>query len=198
MTLRVEGAQNFRELARDLRAAGSDGKILSKELFRGFWEATTPMREAAIKGAERLPRSGGQPSPRKTLRKVGTKTVLGQEYVVRRDIWSKKKYDNESLSSRVQQATFRVRGRQGQNPAVFLTASPKGKKSASLGALDAGHNRHPVWARGPRGTWHWVAQEVPEGWFTESIETDALDDVQKKVIEAIERVMEMLAAGGMR
>lgn len=54
----VEGAEQFRALARHLRDVGD--KDLRKELYRGIERATKPLKQAAKESAaENLPRSGG-------------------------------------------------------------------------------------------------------------------------------------------
>lgn len=60
MELRIKGAEQLGDLARDLRAAGDSGKGLRRELYSGINRATKPLKAEAQKAAaSRLPKSGG-------------------------------------------------------------------------------------------------------------------------------------------
>jgi hypothetical protein len=58
--IRVAGGEDFKKLARDLRAAGDRGKGLRKELYKRIDAATRPLRDEVKRAeAEQLPHRGG-------------------------------------------------------------------------------------------------------------------------------------------
>lgn len=60
MDLSIRGAEQLGDLAKQLRAAGDEGKGLKRELYRGLNRATKPLKAEAQKEAgSRLPQSGG-------------------------------------------------------------------------------------------------------------------------------------------
>lgn len=60
VSLRIKGAEQLGDLAKDLRAAGESGKGLRRELYRGMNRATKPLKaKARLAAATKLPQSGG-------------------------------------------------------------------------------------------------------------------------------------------
>ena len=56
--LRIEGAEQLRSLARDLRKAGSEGKILRKNMRRAIQAAAEPMKRDVQAAALAIPAKG--------------------------------------------------------------------------------------------------------------------------------------------
>lgn len=60
VSVEVSGAEQLRALGFKLRAAGSEGKILRRELLASLRAAAEPMKDAAREAArDELPKSGG-------------------------------------------------------------------------------------------------------------------------------------------
>lgn len=60
MEIRIEGAEKLQQVAKQLRAAGEQGKGLRRELLRGIRAAAAPLKPEIAESALRvLPRRGG-------------------------------------------------------------------------------------------------------------------------------------------
>ena len=207
MKITVGGIENFRKVAADLREMGSAGRGLSKEFYAGLERAAEPCKEAARRGASRLPQSGGRDVHRARRKRVGKVWVGGRPidpnalgpFAVYDMVRSTKATPNQSLGDRVANATFSVKGKSGANPRITLIGRAKGGQRAALGDIDSGSLRHPVYAQGSRAQWHWTkaAQSVDAGWFTKGIEDNGgLDAVQKEMYNVIDTVLSKIANGG--
>jgi hypothetical protein len=193
----VNGHERYAQLARDLRELKD--KELTKAMYRGLYEASFPIQRAAIEGTVRLPKTGGRDAVKYRLKKTGTKTIYGKEYVTRTKVRAKGTKPAESLAARVAQARFSVRGSGSRTPRIKLLARAKSGHAIDLRRLDAGFVRHPVFAHGPRGLWHWIPkgkdQPVPSGWFSEPVQQHS-EEVRKALLVAVDKVTEQLRAKG--
>jgi hypothetical protein len=191
----VNGHERYRKLAQDLRETKNGA--MQKELYRGLYAATFKLQEAAIQGASRLPKTGGRDVQKTRLRKTGVKTINGVDYVTRERVRTKGTRSNESLRQRVEQAKFSVRGSGSKTPKIKLIARAKSGRPIDLRRLDAGFVRHPVFATGGRGTWHWPKkdQPVPAGWFSDPVQEHS-GEVRKALLVAVDKVIADIKAKG--
>lgn len=89
------------------------------------------------------------------------------------------------LAAEVGRAKFSTRTRAGRNPGVSIQA-----KGEAVRSTDRGFIRHPVF--GNREVW--VTQQVPPGWFTETMQAGA-PRVRREILEAMENVAQQIARG---
>ena len=196
----------FGRLAQDLKAAAD--KDLTKALYKRLYDASFPIQDAATQGAgASLPKGGGMAVRKTRLRKTGTVFIDtgnyahgipggGHPFVTRERIRLKSTRPPESLAQRVVQAKWSVKGGGGKrSPSIRLTARGRAGHPIDLRTLDAGRVNHPVFATGPRGTWKWASQSVPQGWFSNPV-AEHKDDVRDACMKAVEDVTELLRSKG--
>lgn len=191
----VNGHERYRKLAQDLRETKNGP--MQKELYRGLYAATFKLQAAAVEGAGRLPKTGGRDAAKYRLKKTGTKVIDGTEYVTRAKVRTKGSRPAESLAARVAQAKFSVRGSGSRTPKIKLIARARSGHAVDLRRLDAGFVRHPVFATGGRGTWHWAKadQPVARGWFSDPVQEHS-GEVRKALLVAVDKVISDLRAKG--
>lgn len=79
MDLRIRGAEQLGDLAKQLRAAGDSGKGIRRELYAGINRATKPLKaEAKQAAASKLPKSGGLAAV-VAKSKLSTRTRAGRD-----------------------------------------------------------------------------------------------------------------------
>jgi len=88
------------------------------------------------------------------------------------------------LAGIVAKSKFSTRTRTGRNPSVSIQA-----KGTAAQATDKGIIRHRVFGRDV-----WVTQQVPPGWFTETMQAGA-PHVRRELLEAMENVVRQIARG---
>ena len=80
--------------------------------------------------------------------------------------------------------------RTGQDAGVTIQATaptPYSRRGRAVNAINAGNLRHPVYAQGPRRSWHWKDQDVRPGWFTDPNQA-AQPRVRQEIAAALDRV----------
>ena len=186
-----QGAAQLNEIARRIRAMGKDGRGLQKELYSALSRATGPLKEAAQQSArDKLPKSGGSGAFKTRLVKTGTSSIGGKTYVhrTRKTLATRKPPD--PLAERVANSNFVTKSKSAQSAAVTFKARAKGGKTASLGSIDKGIVRHPVFGKWRAGT---PPQRVPSGWFTEAVtKHEQLDQIREQLVKAIQNVAAQL------
>lgn len=85
MKIQFHGAEQLRNLARDLRKAGDEGKGLRKDLRRGIRKAAVPMRDGVQRAALAIPAPGGRHSGLRAeiARAVRIQILLSRQPAVR-------------------------------------------------------------------------------------------------------------------
>lgn len=155
MSLRVEGADDFKKAASALKGLGDKG--ITRATAKGLRATAKPLGEAMVRaGSAQMPRRGGF-SAQVARSRVRVSALIG-----------------------------------GKSPRIdIILRSPAGY---SLGPLDRGELRHPVFSRAGRPK-VWVRQGVPAGAFRDEFErgapilrrvlvtelTQAIDEVARKV-----------------
>lgn len=169
MRIEVRGTAEFRQLAAKLKAAGSDGKGVRREMAKGLRKAAQPIVEQAQQNARGLnvtghPVSGaggrggrGGASARAARaaaslgkRKVGDKAKLRAHRNA-----GLRQHVGRTVSAKVQagrSASLRVRS-DGKR-------MPPGQQSLPR-LMNKGEIRHPVFANRKV----WARQTMPPGWF---------------------------------
>ena len=101
---------------------------------------------------------------------------------------------NVSLAEHVAKATYSIKVKGGKDPAVTFSAHPKKGQSLDMAALNAGHVRHPVFAKGTnRNQWTWVDQTIQPGWFDTAM-SGQIDTIRTEMLAAMEKVAAELNA----
>lgn len=187
----VKGAEQFRDVAKQLRAAGD--KDLTRELYAALNRGADPMKEAIRTNfASRLPQGGGRGARRTRKVKTGatlTNAVSGKTHAVK-IVRKGGMKASESLAKRAAGATISVKGTAGRNPKVTITARTKAGKSIDLKALDAGNVRHPIFGNRRK----WVSQTVTPNTFSDGVESN-LDGVRDEILRALDAMTAKLATG---
>lgn len=178
----ARGAEDIARLARDLRRLRAE--TMRRRLYAALNRSTRPAIEAAKASAlATLPSTGGTVA-RTRLRRTGTKTIGGVDYVTRRRVRIAGSKRGDSLASRAAGARYSTKILGGANPTVRVIAT-SGRKRLDLEKADDGTVRHPVY--GNRRVW--VAQAVTPKWFTRPMEQNApvVERELQQEVDAIER-----------
>lgn len=85
--------------------------------------------------------------------------------------------------------TVSIRTGAGAGVTIQATApTGRGRRGRALPAINAGILRHPVFAQGPRRSWHWKDQELPSvqpDFFSQPVH-DAAPQVRKEIENALD------------
>lgn len=85
------------------------------------------------------------------------------------------------LNDAVATSDFKIRTRtSGSSLGVRVVSLSR----RDLEAMDQGEVKHPVYATGPRKSWHWTTQQIKPGWFSNAMHEHA-DGPRHEVIRVI-------------
>ncbi|MDF2968361.1 MAG: hypothetical protein K0Q93_2139 [Nocardioidaceae bacterium] len=163
MARRIAGTEDFTRLARDLKAAGTTGKGLRRELGKALRKGTAPLVDEARRNVQGLEvrgvRGGASARAARAARALGKRKRVTDKARMRAHRGSGLRATvARSVSATVDTggatARLRVRAAQAKMP-------PDQRKLPRY--LNRGSWRHPVFGRDP-----WVEQTAPPAWFDDA------------------------------
>lgn len=170
MRIEIRGTAEFRQLAKKLKAAGSDGKGLRREMTKGLRKAAQPIVEQAQQNARGLPVAGhpvGQTGSRGGRGGASARAARAAAGLGKRKAGDRAKLKAHRGAGLRQHVARTVSAKvQASAKGASLRVRSDGKKmpvdQQSLpAAMNRGEIRHPVF--GNRRVW--ARQTMPPGWF---------------------------------
>lgn len=187
-SVRVDGVDQLKVLARDLRRAGrTDLKIEFKKEINRFARDNSIKDKIHDSAMEMLPSGGGH----KRKPRVRGKRKDGKPRVPRK----RSKTRPLPLNKYVAKAKVKVAANLGGRNigvAIIGSQSKKGKK-VDLEGINSGTVRHKTFGRKP-----WHSQSVPPGFFDKPIEGPIAENFRRHIWAAVNNIRRQLESGAGR